>query len=229
MKRILLAALLGSALLSVSCNPDKTLYYNVMEMGQLSGGKILTDSGLTYTIAENMTEYTLSGDQRVLFLADILQESGERTYDIRLKDILSVPTVDIVQETELPSPADDAVRINSAWFGGGYLNLSLAYLVKTASDAEHKISIAQQTFENGKDTLFLRVFHDAAGEIWDGTLELGELDMTLTSYYYSIPISSYAPASDSRPVKLIYRWYTYNNDEVLAETKLYPIIGDLTK
>ena len=229
MKRILLAALLGSALLSVSCNPDKTLYYNVMEMGQLSGGKILTDSGLTYTIAENMTEYTLSGDQRVLFLADILQESGERTYDIRLKDILSVPTVDIIQETELPSPADDAVRINSAWFGGGYLNLSLAYLVKTASDAEHKISIAQQTFENGKDTLFLRVFHDAAGEIWDGTMELGELDMTLTSYYYSIPISSYAPASDSRPVKLIYRWYTYNNDEVLAETKLYPIIGDLTK
>lgn len=229
MKKILLAALLAGALLSVSCNTDTTLYYNVMEMGRLSGGKILTDSGLTYTIAENTTDYALSGELRVLFVADILQETADLTYAIRLKDILSVPVQDIIPEASLPTAGDDAMRINTAWFGGGYLNLNIGYLVKQASTTEHKFTLVEQTVENGKDTLFLRLYHDADGEIWDGTMDIGESDMSLQSDYYSFPISSFMPTSGTRPVKLQYRWYSYLNDEILNETELYTIKGELDK
>ena len=203
--RILLAALLAGALVTVSCNKDRTLYYNSLEMG------------------------VLQADGRIIFLADVLQETTDLHYDIRLKNIATVPTPDLIKEQDLPSSADNAVRVNSAWFGGGFLNLSLSYLVEPSSTVEHQIRFAEQTVENGKDTLFIRIYHDAAGEFWDGTKDLAESDLVLTNDYYSIPIDAYRPTSDSRPVKLFYRWYTYENDEILAETRLYPIEGELVK
>lgn len=229
--RILLAALLAGALVTVSCNKDRTLYYNSLEMGVLQAdGRIITDGGLTYSVTENGTEYTLSGKEgRIIFLADVLQETSDLHYDIRLKNIATVPTPDLIKEQDLPSSADNAVRVNSAWFGGGFLNLSLSYLVEPSSTVEHQIRFAEQTVENGKDTLFIRIYHDAAGEFWDGTKDLAESDLVLTNDYYSIPIDAYRPTSDTRPIKLFYRWYTYENDEILAETRLYPIEGELVK
>ena len=57
--RILLAALLAGALVTVSCNKDRTLYYNSLEMGVLQAdGRIITDGGLTYSVTENGTEYS---------------------------------------------------------------------------------------------------------------------------------------------------------------------------
>ena len=158
--RILLAALLAGALVTVSCNKDRTLYYNSLEMGVLQAdGRIITDGGLTYSVTENGTEYTLSGKEgRIIFLADVLQETSDLHYDIRLKNIATVPTPDLIKEQDLPSSADNAVRVNSAWFGGGFLNLSLSYLVEPSSTVEHQIRFAEQTVENGKDTLFIRIY-----------------------------------------------------------------------
>ena len=232
MKKTLTASLLAGALLlvAVSCNQDKTLYYNITEMGKVQDGKIISDGGLTYIVTENMTEYTLDKDGRVLFLIDILQTAeADYTYNVRLNSIFSVPTPAVIQEADLPSEADDAIRVNTAWFGGGYLNLSLGYLVHSNTEVEHKVNIVEQHVENGLDTLFLRIYHDAGGEIWDGSTTLSETEMGMITDYYSVPIESFIPESDSRPLKLTYSWYTYENDEVVSPTKPYHVLGELTK
>ena len=235
MNRIRTFALLAGALLSFSaCNTDNTLYYNITEMGNIRDGKIVSDSGLTFTITEMTEQYSLEGLDRVIFLADVLESTGEMAYNIRLKSLFKVPSPDIVKAADFVEPteesADRPARIQTAWFGGEYINFNIAYLVNDGSKVEHNFTLAEQTVPDGKDTLFLRLFHDAGAEDehWDGSADLELSGLGLQTVYYSFPIKSFATTGDTpRPVKVFYRWYHTEDGEVMPSTELYFLKGEL--
>ena len=235
MKRILLAALFAGALLT-SCIKDDTLYYNVTEMGVLRDGKIVSDTGITYTITEMTETYDLTGLDRILFLGDVLASTGDRTYNLRLKSIFSVPTPGIVPAADFVAPTepsgDRPALIQTAWLGGGYLNLSLGYFVGDGSKVEHRFTLAEQTVPEGKDTLFLRLYHNAGteDEYWDGSSTLEDEGMALISAYYSFPITPFVPTTDKpRPLKVLYSWHAFEDDMIVPDTVIYSLKGELEK
>ena len=185
---------------------------------------------MTYVIAENENGTDLTGLERIIFYADILKSTGEKTYDIRLKTVYPVPVGNITPVSELPDPsalANNPVRVSGAWIGGGFLNLNLVFFTREDSKVEHKFSLVERSFENGKDTLFLQLYHDAGGEFWDGEDDLSVTGLTPNGTYQSFPITPFIPKTgDPRPLKLLYTWHSYEDGNIIPQTQLYPMKGE---
>ena len=230
MKRILTGVLLAGLLLS-SCNKDETLYYNITEMGVVQNGKIISDSGMTYTIVESSGQFDLTSLDRILFYCDVLRANGENAYEIRLNNLYPIQKLDIVPAAGLPEQQPDhPVYVNAAWFGGGFLNLNLNFFTKDGSKVEHKFTLAAGEIPTAAgDTLRLRLYHDAADEYWDGSVELSGTGYVSNGTYVSFPLSDYLPASGTRPLKITYLWHTYEDGYIVSPTKEYAIKGDLVR
>ena len=142
MKKIFILSLI--ALAALSCKKDETLRYNNITMGNIEGEVIISDQGNTFNIAESLYQVELGNYERALISCDVLSETGEKTYDIRLNSIIrvldkEVKTMDDSTEEE-DLNIDDPIMINEVWYSGGYLNIDIEFFFKTGSETPHFIN-----------------------------------------------------------------------------------------
>lgn len=224
---ILPAAAAVLSLLVLSCNKDNTLVYGATEMGVVRGGLIIADSGNIYRVAEQECAGQIDTMSRILFYCDILSQTGDNSYDIRLRGITEPPVIDPVPAPEDPvSLTDDPARVVSAWFGGGYFNLGVYWFSATSSAKKHDFALSWSQ-SSPTDTLRLRLYHEGYGENY-GVLPQGSLQSN--SGYLCFPMSDIPVASGQTvPVLLTWTWHTTTYDTILEETRTYSEEGSYTR
>ena len=95
MRKIFFSLLIISAL--AACKKDETLRYNNVTMGNIHGEEIISDQGNTFVITESL--FSVDFDEfesgRVMLSCDVLRQTADKTYDIRLTGITSVLTKNV--------------------------------------------------------------------------------------------------------------------------------------
>ena len=204
MKKIFILSLI--ALAALSCKKDETLRYNNITMGNIEGEVIISDQGNTFNIAESLYQVELANYERALISCDVLSETGEKTYDIRLNSIIrvldkEVKTMDDSTEEE-DLNIDDPIMINEVWYSGGYLNIDIEFFFKAGSETPHFINLIHETSEEGKHIFTLR--HNALGELPYETLS--DETFYLSRGYVSYPISR---VIEGNSADIILNWKSY--------------------
>lgn len=183
MKRNVLSLALGllSCFVFFSClDDDDDGYYVsygvVRNMNSTSDYEIYTDKGNTLVVTKSQaTGFELEDDKRVLVYFDILSEenANKNVYEIRVNyffNLLSKPIVNesfILQNEEArrDSIGDDPFSRISAWFGGDFINIDFEVWHAQNSDVKHMINLVYDDTRADADTVYLRLYHNAFGEV----------------------------------------------------------------
>lgn len=188
----------------VSCKKDETLRYNNVTMGNIDGETIISDQGNVFQIAESLFEIDLSKHERVFMVCDILKETSEKTYDIRLTGIVDVlekkvkSMADSTPEEDLE--VNDPIILKEVWYAGGYLNMTIETAQKKDSKTPHYINLVKEAVEDGKYTFSLR--HNAQGET---PSEEGK-EYFVAGGYVSFPI---ADIIEGDSAKIVLKWKSH--------------------
>ena len=194
MKKITRTVLLIAATATAffACKKDETLRYNNATMGNLEGNVIISDQGNTFDIVEADSRIDLNTfeSKRIMVLCDILKETSENRYDIRLKSATAVLTKECVNKSSITEDnneysANNPLIIKELWYSGGYLNMLIEFARKTGSETVHYINLLNDDTisESGKYTFTL--LHDAKGE----TPSADDKEYSSAFSYVSFPIS----------------------------------------
>lgn len=191
-----------------ACKKDDTLRYGNMTMGNIHGESIISDQGNTFNIAENLFNINLSAckSERVMVLCDVLKETAENTYDIRLTGLTEVlaknvkTMADSTPEEDLTT--DDPLIIREIWYSGGYLNVSIEIAIKAGSGSIHYINLIHEENQeqDGEYTFILR--HNASGEVPSAD----DREYSTSIGYVSFPI---AGIIKGEAAKLNLKWKTF--------------------
>lgn len=207
MKKILsflsMAALIVTA---ASCSEkDTVIAYGDAEFGMLDNGIILTDSGVNFTVVENQSSMRTDTTCRVYIVCDVLSVNSSDGYDIRLTNALPIMTKEILSSTEVSvdTLTDDPIRVWSAWYGGGYLNLGITFLAHNPAKDKHAINVVRDTGEDSQ-TLKLRVFHDAGK---DAIENYASEDYVSASTYVSFNLAPLVTPGGATPVTIEWNWF----------------------
>ena len=205
--RKIFCILLATAILA-SCKKDETLRYNNMTMGNIQGNEIISDQGNIFIIKESLFNVDLSSfeSKRVMLSCDVLRESAERTYDIRLTGITGVLTKNVKTISD-STPAEDLhvnnpFVIKEIWYSGGYLNMAIETAHKTGSETPHYINLVHEPSEGEGSAYTLILRHNAQGEV--PTEE--DSDFYGAVGYVSFPISRYIKEDSA---KIILKWNSH--------------------
>lgn len=206
MRKIFYSLLVISAL--AACKKDETLRYNNTTMGNIQGEEIISDQGNTFVITESLFEVDLSiyESKRVMLTCDVLRQTDEKTYDIRLTSIANVLAKN-VKTMEDSTPVEDLnidnpVVTRDIWYSGGYLNMLIEIAQKKDSQTAHYINLVHDTAaaEDGKYTFVLR--HNAQGEVPSEE----DKEFTTGIGYVSFPISNIITEDAA---KLVLKWNSH--------------------
>ena len=191
MRKIFYSLFIISAL--AACKKDETLRYNNLTMGNIHGEEIVSDQGNTFVITERLFEVNLNEfeSKRVMLSCDVLRQTADKTYDIRLTGITPVLTKSIktfeesTEEEDLS--IDDPVIIRDIWYAGGYINLLIEIAQKKGSTSPHYINLVYDISAagNGEYTFMLR--HNALDEVPSED----DTEFSTGAGYVSFPISSF--------------------------------------
>jgi len=203
MRKIFGTLLLIAAL--ASCKKDDTLRYNNVTMGNIDGETIISDQGNIFQIAESLFEVDLKSYKRAMIVCDVLKETAENTYDIRLTGIANVlekkvKTMDESTEQE-DLEVDDPIVLKDIWYAGGYLNLNIETAQKRGSETPHYINLVKESEENGTYTFVLR--HNAQEET---PTEADRDDYFGAAGYVSFPIAGVIKGDSA---KIILKWKSH--------------------
>ena len=208
MKRIYMRKILGTLFLIAalaSCKKDDTLRYNNVTMGNIDGETIISDQGNIFQIAESGFEVDLNEYERVLVACDVLKETAEKTYDIRLSWIARVleknvkTMADSTPEEDLS--VNDPIVLREIWYSGGYLNMTIETAHKRGSETAHFINLVQEESEKeGTYTFSLR--HNAMGE----TPSENDKDYSGATGYVSFPIAGIIKGDSA---KIVLKWKSH--------------------
>ena len=211
MKRILILTLLAIA--AISCKKDDTLRYNNVTMGNIDGVTIISDQGNTFDIAESLYDVDLSSYKygRIMFSCDVLKETSENRYDIRLTDITSVLAKPVINASSIVPDSEESVTdpviIRELWYSGGYINMLLQFAHKYGSETLHLINLVYDDMTAAEEgqlkNYTFTLHHNASGEI--------PVEDTLHSYerrlgYVSFPISELIKEDKA---KITLKWNAY--------------------
>ena len=191
MKRIFYSIITLGAIVAIaatSCKKDDTICYNNVTMGNIVDETIVSDQGNTFDIAEtsyeiNLSDYTYG---RVILSCDVLKQTAENRYDIRLHGIESVltkPAVKASTITDEELTVEDAIIVRDIWFGGGYVNMLIEFAHKSGSETKHYINLIHDDASTEEGYSFI-LRHNAYGEV----PKEGDVYRSSTGYV-SFPIS----------------------------------------
>lgn len=182
MKRNVLNLALGlsSVFLFFSCldDDDNDLYvsYGVIQnMNSVSDYEIFTDKGNTLVVTKSSTSTPVENDQRVYVYYDILSDknSNKNVYEIHVNGFFNLLTKPMVyesfilqdEEARRDSIGNDPFSRISAWFGGDYINIDFEVWHAQSSDKKHMINLVYDDTRVNADTVYLRLYHNAYGEV----------------------------------------------------------------
>ena len=230
MKRNVLKLGLGvlSVLLFFSCldeGKDIHVSYGVIQnVNSENNYEIQTDNGNTLIVTKSFTGQKVEDDKRVYVNFEILsdKDKNKNVYEIQVNgfyNLLSKPLVSesfILQNEEFrrDSIGNDPFSEISARFGGEYININFELYYKEGSDTKHMINLVYDDTHTNTDTLYLRLYHNAFGEVpgkgyylfkGHGRSSFKISDIALKPTTHLLPTSN-----SSIPVKLT--WLEYDND-----------------
>lgn len=191
-----------------ACKKDETLRYNNMTMGNIHGEQIISDQGNTFNITESLFDVNLDSfpNGRVMVLCDVLKETSEKTYDIRLTGISNVLVKDVKtmadSTPEEDLTADDPLILREIWYSGGYLNMNIEIAIKHGSESVHYINLLRNENDqkDGEYTFILR--HNALGEVPSAD----DREYSTSMGYVSFPI---AGIIDGDSAKIALEWKSF--------------------
>lgn len=199
-----LLAAIAALTIAVSCEEDTTLRYGNVTMGNISEGTFTSDQGNVFNVVEQTCAGDLTEHERSLIICDVLQQTGENIYDIRLHRIEKVLTKPSVPQSEATEEmlVEDPVEIYDAWCAGGYLNMYIVFYVKQESETAHFINLIrdESVSEDGKYSFTLR--HNAYGEV----LSEANSRMLLAGAYVSFPLTELIKENEAE-ITLKWKWY----------------------
>jgi len=225
MKRFLYFLSLAVLLTTVSCTEkDTVIAYGDTEFGMLDNGKILTDNGVNLTVVENQSPMRMDTTCRVYIICDILNANASNGYDIRLTNAAAVLTKEIPGSSTLPAEGlkDDPINIWNAWYGGGYLNLGVTFLIHNPAKDSHRINLIRDE-SAGSGALKLRLYHDA-GE--DAVANLALEEVGTVNSYVSFHLAPLIVAGEQTPLTLEWNWYT-DLESLDGVTETYTLEGNI--
>ena len=212
MRKLLLATLTACFILT-SCKGDETLYYNNITMGNIDGSYIVSDQGNKFEISESLVnvDFSKMGYGRVILSCDVLKKIENDLYTIRLTNIASVLTKDIIAAESITPEQnvlniDNPVIIKEVWYGGGYINMLLQIAVKKGSETIHYINLVydgSETDQDGIVTYSLSLRHNASG---DTPTEEDLETYALSHNYVSFPI---AKLIEPETAKITLNWTSH--------------------
>lgn len=216
MKKIFYSLLIIAAF--ASCKKDDTLRYNNITMGNIDGETIISDQGNRFNIVESLYKVELDNYKRVLISCDVLSETSENTYDVKLNDIMRVLEKDVKTMDDSTEEEDlninDPIMIKDVWYSGGYLNLIIEFFYKEGSANPHFINLLHEISGDGKHIFTLR--HNALGEL--PYEKLADETYYLTGGYVSFPISR---VIEGNSADIVLNWKSYKispDGQALADT-----------
>ena len=186
-RKIFFAALLSMICLA-ACQKDDTLRYSNVTMGNITGGVFISDQGNRFDIKEQTCPGILDTMKRVIVTCDVLTQTGESTYDIRLNGFASVFTkapVDSTSVTDADIFVEDPLMVHEMWCSGGYINMYIFLPVKVGSRTAHLINLVRNDKDAAPGTYEFTLKHNAFGEVptADGS------GYTIGGTYVSFPVA----------------------------------------
>ena len=214
---------LGLVVLSVfvffSCldeTDDIYVSYGVIQnVNNSNDYEILTDKGNTLVVTKSFTGQKIENDKRVLVNFEILsdKDKNKNVYEIKVNGFYSLLSKSIVSESFIlqdevfrrDSIGNDPFNDIAARFSGDYLNIDFELFYEQHSNTKHMINLVYDDTRMSTDTLYLRLYHNAYGEI-------PGKGMYLYRGYgrSSFKISDLVTNASSVPVNLT--WTEYNSD-----------------
>lgn len=192
--------------LAFSCKKDNTLMYNNVTMGNIDGESIVSDQGNRFL--EEGYDFSQFRSGRVMVTCDVLSQTAEGTYDVRISAIDSVLVKDIKTmedaTEEQTLEADDPVLLRNVWYSGGYLNMIIEMLWKD-KDAKHYINLVHDVENSTEGNYILTLKHDASGEVPSE----GNTDYKIGQGLVSFPLANFIEGDSA---KLTLKWNSYKTD-----------------
>lgn len=215
---IIIAAVIAAAF--VSCQKDDTIRYGNVTMGNIVDGEFISDQGNTFHIAEQACEGNLMEFKRAIINCDVLRETSEGVYDIRLLEMLRVLAKDPVAASSAVEEdilVEDPVSIYNLWYAGGYINMYVVFPIKENSGTTHLINLIydDSAETEGKYSFTLR--HNAYGD----KLTDADRNLILAGAYVSFYVADLIKEDEAK-VNISWKWYKS------AETGLTSTIEDNT-
>jgi hypothetical protein len=219
---------LAAIMTFVGCDKNSALYYGISDMGQVTNGNIVTDGGLTYIVTENESGSTdYKSLDRIVFLCDVLEKlEGDNTYSIRLQNYSSVLVSEPVNKTAQSEEwfGDDAIRMQSGWFSGGYLNMYVTMTMIQNSTTSHQIRLMFDDTVDNSDTLHFYLKHNGNGETYEADPTNSKI--VEAAGYVSFPIDSYVPTGKNGiNIRIDWDWYKSMDDRYSTEKEHYSETG----
>ena len=208
---------LGMALLAVaslpsvlsSCSDDEKKVYvcsphtESVSMGIADGGNIITDKGNVLVPDKSSVGHDLTDGERVFVNCNILERENENTYRVRINRYYQLLAKNIVRssETDDEELGDDPVEVRKAWFGGGYLNVSLGLEYNPSSNTSHLLNVVYDDVKSTSDSVFLTLRHNAFADT---------VRTRMGTATASFNMEDIMAGKDSKVyVRLRWQWYTH--------------------
>lgn len=238
--RMLPVILLSSVLFFGSCDEDTTILYNDIAMGDIIGGKFVSDAGLTYTPVEQTCPGQLDTMGRAILQCDILKKVSATEYQVRIKQMSKVLRKDclISDEVEdISALGNDPVLISQAWISAGYLNLSTNISFAEGSKTRHLLNLLLDKSEDNTDTLHFSLLHNSFGDCYPFNTPDAEAEepsqtksYSVGTAYASFPITSFVPDGKNHiPLKVKYFWYKSEGGTLMHDTYTGYVKGNIVK
>lgn len=230
-KKVLFYILAATAVLT-SCAQDDTLRYNNITMGNVTRGLFTSDQGNVFHVVEKNCTGNLETMNRALILCDVLEQvpGKENEYNIRLNALAEVLVKDYItleQAASNPSTlVDDPILIEDMWISGGYINMYVAFEIKSADYEKHMVNLVLDEAASSAGKYVFQLRHNSFGESL--VYNPSDTGMIIAANYVSFPISDLVK-EDSAQIQINWKWYksagqgwsseTQNNSYTLSYTK----------
>ena len=220
-----------------SCEKDNTIMYNNCTMGNIVDGRFVSDQGNIFNTVEQVCTGDLLSMKRAFVICDVLNktEGGEdNEYDVRLNQIVSVLTKDVVPTANITTEmlTEDPIHVEYAWLAGGYMNMYVMFPIKVGSTTTHLINLVHEgnmtNPETGEDlsgTYRFSLRHNANGDKID---QSQIVDYIMAGGYVSFPINKLIQEKEAI-VKIEWTWYKTYGTITSSETELKGIEGTYVK
>jgi len=177
--------------------------------------EILTDKGNTLVVTKSFTGQKIENDKRVLVNFEILsdKDKNKNVFEIKVNGFYSLLSKPMVSESHIlqnegvrrDSIGNDPFVDIAARFSGDFLNIDFELFYEQGSNKKHMINLVYDDTRESTDTLYLRLYHNAYGEVPGKGL-----------YLYrgygrsSFKISDLVANASSKPVNLT--WTEFNSN-----------------
>lgn len=192
----------------VSCQDDKSIYYNNKTMGNVVDGRFVSDKGNIFNVVDQTCDGKIDTMKRAIMVCDILNptKGEDNEYDVRIHQLAPVLTKKPVALSEATEDMEvtDPIHIPEMWCSGGYFNIQVIIPIKAGSKTRHMVNLVHSIDEEGRYIFEIR--HNAFGD----TIKENSSGMLLGGSYVSFPLTDII---EKNSAKFVIRWKWFENTE----------------